>query len=222
MPQSLIQIIRSPFISEFVLPAVIVFSLVFVALQNTKAFEDKKISAVLSAAVALLFASVLSFADCFAKLFGYMAISLVIMLLLIILSKFAFPENYQKYVVLVLGFAILLANISIALGECGISVPEIELSLFGWIPWALIGIAFIGAIIWIISSTEPSEPQDSKPEESNKRSGDKGEDEGDSEQEEDLDEEEGDEEDLDEDDLDDEKDNRPYEDEDSDDPHPYV
>ncbi|MBU1135901.1 MAG: hypothetical protein KJ559_00105 [Nanoarchaeota archaeon] len=83
-------ILQSEFVTELILPFLLVFTVIFAILDKTKILGDKKrqINAITSFVIALIFISFSNYVGLTIKLMGFMAVIAIILLVFIFLISF--------------------------------------------------------------------------------------------------------------------------------------
>lgn len=118
-----ITILQSEFVTQLVLPFLLVFTLIFAILDKTKIFgEDKRqINAILSFVIALIFVSFSFAVGITVNLMGVMAVIAVILLVFIILYSFASGGEFkgEKWMKIIFGILIGIALIVTVLVSTG-------------------------------------------------------------------------------------------------------
>ena len=120
---SITTILQSELLSDFLLPLLLIFFIVFAILEKTKLFggDKKQLNALTSFVIALIFVGAVYPKIIVSNLILFLAIALVAIFVITLLWGFVYPDKEEGF------------------------------KLEGWMKWALaigLGIAFIFALIW--------------------------------------------------------------------------
>ncbi len=142
----------------YILPFLLIFSLIFVILSNVKIFKDNKgVNAVISIAVAFMALQFNIVSIFFAEIFPRLGIALSVVLVILILgSLFIDPDNKSFKWIIVVGILIVMGFVIFgALGAYGTGVGNIWYWIQSYGGQVLIWILVAAAIIGIIAGTSP-------------------------------------------------------------------
>ncbi len=110
--------LTTPFFSEFILPFLLVFALVFAVLQRSKILGDgkKQIDIIVSIVIGLIFVAFSKAVGIVIQLVPFLAVSLVIIMIFLILLGAVFPSEEFKIPIglkvalgIVFGIAVIIA-----------------------------------------------------------------------------------------------------------------
>lgn len=104
-------ILSHPIFVETILPAVLIFTIVFAILQKSKVLGDdkKQVDAIVSLAVALLVISFAQAVGIILQLIPFLAVSLVVLIILFVLLGSFLKDEFSKPISSVLVYVIVVA-----------------------------------------------------------------------------------------------------------------
>lgn len=144
---------------QFVLPFLLIFSLIFAILQRTEIFKDRIINIILALVVGLMALQFPQVSQFFADIFPRLGMALGALLVIVILLGMFFPLNNKWVVYSMMGVGIILVAVVLS-KTVGVS----GLSAWPWltINWPLVVFAAVFLIIIILvvrGSAFPEEAQ---------------------------------------------------------------
>jgi len=117
-------ILTSPFFINAVLPFVLIFTVIFAILQKTQILgkDKRQIDAIVSLVIALIVISFANAVDIITSLLPFLAVSVVIILVFMILFGMVYPEkkfDLHKNVKMAIGFLVTIALVIVVLISTG-------------------------------------------------------------------------------------------------------